>query len=1049
MKHFWMSGLIVLIVLLTAAPEARAANAGFAPPSVREGVLNLSGWDLASDGPVPLDGEWELYWDRLLAPNDFLAAPRPPVTGFIDVPSFWSEYAVEGGHLPRYGYATYRLVITGNRSEAPMGIKLIYAYSAANIWVNGKPVRSFGQPGYTRQEEVPRFASSSVVDIGPVGDRIELVIQLSNFNNPQGGLISDFVIGTSERLHAMKQREVMEDCLVFGALLMMSGYHMILYALRRKDKSPLYFSLFCLCIAVRTLLSNSRFVIDLYPDMSWAWWAKLSYLTVYVGLFALASFIYHLFPSHIAKPILRFMQWFCAALTLLLALTDIRVYDKTLLPFEIAALLFMLYSIYAVIRAARARQDGAYLFLAGFIVILLAALNDMLSRLTVITTPALLQYGVLFVLFLQSVILSIRFSRSFAQVERLSERLLSLDKLKDEFLAKTSHELRTPLVGIIGITESLLDGTLGEPSPQARLMLQLIRTSGKRLSHLINDILDFAKLKNKDLHIKPVAVDVAGMTELVLALLQPIASKKGLALENHVTAGLFVHADENRLQQILHNLIGNAIKFTDEGFISVSAQPVDTYVAIRIADTGIGIPESGLNRIFESFEQLDSVMERHGGTGIGLAITKQLVELQQGSITVSSTVGEGSVFTFTLPAVVSARELLPELDGVPAAAEVAAEKIEVAAAAVPVPVAKPVRDGQAEAPIVMIVDDDPINIQVLVSFVGGTYRVLETCNGLEAVRWIREGVKPDIVLLDIMMPHISGFEICRRIRTEYNSGEMPVLFLSANNQIADLTAAFELGANDYIPKPADKQELLARIGMHLRLAQWNRSLEKELTIRTDKLEAVMRETARALSEISILEERSRIARDIHDKVGHTLTASIVQMEVAMMMTDKDARAAAEKLQSACELTRQGLREMRQSVHMLYEQSADLDLFSSLLKLVQDTEKYAEVVIERQIEPISHALPPEQEKWIYRALQEGITNGIRHGRCNWFKFALKRTGHHIEFILENDGLPFKPGKFGLGLTAMKQQAERWQGTFQIGSDGAAGCRLEITLPIQRR
>jgi two-component system sensor histidine kinase ChiS len=629
--------------------------------------------------------------------------------------------------------------------------------------------------------------------------------------------------------------------------------------------------------------------------------------------------------------------------------------------------------------------------------------------------------------------------------------LLSLDKLKDEFLAKTSHELRTPLVGIIGITESLLDGTLGEPSPQAKRMLQLIRTSGSRLSHLINDILDFAKLKNKDLHIRPVVVDVARMTELVLALLQPLASKKGLVLENRVPAGLFVHADENRLQQILHNLIGNAIKFTDEGFISVTAQPGDTYAAIRIADTGIGIPESGLNRIFESFEQLDSAMERHGGTGIGLAITKQLVELQQGSIAVSSTVGEGSVFTFTLPVAASAKELLPEPDGVPAAAETETE-VETAgevAAAAPVRAAKPVRDGQAEAPIVMIVDDDPINIQVLVNFVGETYRVMETCNGLEAARWIREGVKPDIVLLDIMMPHVSGFEICRQIRTDYSSGEMPVLFLSAKNQIADLTEAFELGANDYIPKPADKRELLARIGMHLRLAQWNRSLEKELTIRTDKLEAVMRETARALSEISVLEERSRIARDIHDKVGHTLTASIVQMEVAMMMTEKDVRSAVEKLQSACELTRQGLREMRQSVHMLYEQSAELDLFSSLIKLVQDTEKYAEVVIEQHIEPISHALLPEQEKWIYRALQEGITNGIRHGRCKWFKFALRQTGRHIEFVLENDGLPYKSGKFGLGLTAMKQQAERWHGTFQIGADGATGCRLEIILPIQRR
>lgn len=1076
------------------------------PPAVREGVLDLSGWDLASDGPVPLEGDWAFYWNRLLEPGDFgerpddtgnsgsstLPADGPAPTGYFPVPSFWSKYTVDGQALPRNGCATYRLVITGNRSAEPLGIKMMYAYSGVRVWVNGVPAWSNGEPGLTRGEEVPRFMASTVVEIGPAGERIELVIQLSNFHNPQGGLISGFVIGTAERLHAMKQRETIEDSLVFGALLIMAVYHSILYVLRRKDRTPLYFSLYCLCIAVRTLLSNSKFVLDLFPQFPWEWFAKLSYLTVYVGLMFLASFVYHLFPAQVAKRAWRFMQWFCGALTLLVLLTDIRIYDLTLPVFELAALLFLLYTIYAVIRAARHRQDGAYLFLGGFAVLLLASINDMLSRLMLVPTPALMQYAMLVFVFLQSVILSARFSRSFAQVEQLSERLLSLDKLKDEFLAKTSHELRTPLVGIIGLTETLMDGVHGQPSPQAVRLLRLIRDSGRRLAHLVDDILDFAKLKNNDLHIRPAAVDVARLTELVVLLLRPLADRKGLKLENQVPGGLFVRADENRLQQILHNLVGNAIKFTEQGSIAVSAEPAGSFVTIRVTDTGIGIPEDELERIFESFEQLESAMEHHGGTGIGLAIAKQLVELQQGRIGVTSRVGEGSEFFFTLPAAAAEDAGEAADPGLPAqelaAAAQPAETIHAADSARrasipataldsaqhahspgPAPAGPDTSTAQAaasadpdaavppsgdspDAPIILIVDDDPINVEVLANYVRGAYRTIETCSSLEAIRWIREGLRSDLVLLDIMMPHANGFDICRHIRDRYGSGEMPVLFLSARNQIADLTTAFEMGANDYIVKPVDKQELLARIAMHLRLAQWNRSLEEELSLRTSRLESVMRETAKSMAEISVLEERNRIARDIHDRVGHTLTASIVQMEAAMLLAGKDPQAAVGKLEPVSELIRQGLKEMRQSVHMLYEQTVELSLFSSLIKLIQDTEKYAGVVVEHAIEPIAHPLPPEQEKLIYRALQEGITNGIRHGRSRRFRFELRQSGPSIRFTLENDGLPYKPGTFGLGLASMKEQTERWQGTFQVEAssvaDSIAGCKLSITLPIPR-
>jgi|GEM_PF-704042 len=1078
-KIYGMITLLFICMMLSATlwTESGLAYAKAAPPAPADGALDVSGWDAAANGPLELDDGWELYWGRLLEPRDFLASSVPERAGLFAVPSFWRKYEVDGQPLPDYGYATYRLVVTNYGGNQPLSLKLRNIYSSAALWVNGRQLYTIGRPGTDADSTVPRFAPSAVIDLGNPGPRLELIIQVANFSYPRGGINNALQLGTTQQLRQMKQTEIMQDSFVFGALIIMTMYHLILYLLRRKDASPLYFACFCLCIAVRTLLVNSRFLLDLYPNFSWVWFGKLSYLTVYVALYFIASFIYHLFPAYFSRRVLRVSRWLSIALTLLTVCAGISWYDRSLPVFEAYTALLLLYGIYVALRATRDRQDGAWLFIVGFLVLLAVSLNDTVKRLSLIETPTLLQHGVLIVIFLQSVILSLKFAKTYVQAERLSERLLSLDKLKDEFLAKTSHELRTPLVGMIGLSESLLEGAHGPLPEPAAQMLKLMTISGKRLSHLVNDILDFSKIKNNDLHLRPVAIELAQVAELVVLLLGPLAAKKGLLLVNRIPAELVVHVDEDRVQQILHNLIGNAIKFTEGGSIVLSAQRLDKHVLVHVADTGSGIPVADQARIFDSFEQLDGTMERYGGTGIGLAITRQLVELHGGEIRVSSAPGEGAVFSFTLPAVArqaadgaaagaAAETPGAQADGAgPPTPTAAAEPGRAAptALASAVPGGPPARadagpagapaaahDAAAEQPpTVMVVDDDPINVQVLVNFLHGRYRIVETSRPQEALRWLQDGFAPDIVLLDIMMPHVSGFQLCRHIRSARSSSELPVIFLSAKSQIADLTTAFELGANDYLLKPADKQELLARIGLHLRLAQWNRSLEQELTVRTDKLKRMMEATATAMAEISVLEERNRIARDIHDQVGHTLTASIVQMEAGLHMLGKDFDAARDKLQLVADLVRQGLREMRQSVHTLHDQELQLDLFSSLIKLIQDTERYADVKIEHELEPLAQPLRPELEQLFLHALQEGLTNGIRHGRSGRFSLQLKQQAGHIEFMLDNDGEPYRAAQLGFGLSAMKRQAESWQGSLSIGPAPTASCRLEIRIPLQRR
>lgn len=249
----------------------------------------------------------------------------------------------------------------------------------------------------------------------------------------------------------------------------------------------------------------------------------------------------------------------------------------------------------------------------------------------------------------QSVMLAIKFANEHKMVEALSQRLQISDRLKDEFLANTSHELRTPLNGIIGICDSLIDGIAGSLPDRTRANLKLISSSARRLASLIDDILDYARLKTRDITLSLKDIDLRQITEVVLAILKATSPSKNVERINDVSSDFpTVRGDENRVQQILFNLIGNAVKFTEKGTIRVFAVDKGSLVMVHIQDTGKGIPADRVDDIFRSFEQVDGIRVRnHCGSGLGLPITRKLVELQGGTIHVRSIENRGSTFSFT------------------------------------------------------------------------------------------------------------------------------------------------------------------------------------------------------------------------------------------------------------------------------------------------------------------------------------------------------------------------------------------------------------------
>ena len=478
-------------------------------------------------------------------------------------------------------------------------------------------------------------------------------------------------------------------------------------------------------------------------------------------------------------------------------------------------------------------------------------------------------------------------SRQRRKIERerhINRQLRQVDQLKSDFLANTSHELRTPLHGMTGIAESLLDGAAGKLSHQVRDNLRLIVTSGRRLNALVDDLLDFSKLGRGRLGLHKKPVDLASLSDMVLTLSRSLVGDKDITLRNHVPVTLPpAHADENRLQQVLHNLVANAIKFTDQGEITIEAEALDDAVIVRVRDTGIGIEEEHWEEVFEPFVQVDGSENRqHGGAGLGLSVARELVQLHNGTIWLEANAPRGMVFSFSIPQAAVDEDAVLHVEAVSNEEEVTETASSVPTSA-PRPLAAPtptlmphLRQGSDHH--ILIVDDEPINRQILVNMltVQG-YRFTEAASGDEALKAV-ERASFDLVLLDIMMPQMSGYEVCRTLRQTYSMQELPVIFLTAKSQDEDLVSGFAAGGNDYLTKPVRRMELISRVRSHL-----------ELTDLHSHMETLVEQRTRRISELNEeLEDRNAELERFTYTISHDLKSPLVTIKGFLGFARQDA-----------------------------------------------------------------------------------------------------------------------------------------------------------------
>lgn len=372
-----------------------------------------------------------------------------------------------------------------------------------------------------------------------------------------------------------------------------------------------------------------------------------------------------------------------------------------------------------------------------------------------------------------------------AELAVARDQALTATQHKSEFLANMSHELRTPLNAVIGFSEVLLEKMFGEINRKQEEYLGDILGSGRHLLALINDILDLAKIESGHMELDLGTFELPAVLTSTFMLIRERAKRHSInvSLDIDQRLGRFT-ADERKLKQILLNLLSNAVKFTpDEGALSLKAVLQDDGVEISVTDSGIGIEPEFQQKIFDEFFQVGDHLQKHEGTGLGLAVTKKYIELHGGWIRVQSAKGQGSIFTFTLPVLPA-----PEKRSTPTRA---------------LPDAQP----NADIPLVLVVEDDPVAAKLLSIYLmeaGFSVEVAADGDaGLEKAKTLR----PALITVDILIPKIDGWELLTRLKADQATASIPVVVVSI---IDERGRGFSLGATDYLLKPVDR-EVLVRV----------------------------------------------------------------------------------------------------------------------------------------------------------------------------------------------------------------------------------------------
>ena len=615
-------------------------------PSPAEGVLDLRGTEMDQNSFISLNGEWEFFWKQLLTPDNYPANISGDQRIIVNVPSYWTEYTIDSQKLPGSGYGTYGLsILLPADYNSTLCFDVPIFDCAYRFFLDGRLIESNGTVGTTEEEEEPWYAPSSFCYV-PRGDTVQILIQVSNFHHRRGGFWKGMFVGGSTRVLERIEKRSMFNYSTIGVLFFFTFFFIIFFFFSRRDKYMLFFALTALGILIRTVNSGQYFS-NSFVDAPWAWQVRMEYLGSYLAFIFGTIFLHRIYPTRYMIPVVRINTILFSAASISLFLLPVRLFAYGMLIYQpLVVLLLANYLVISLIGTFRGKlQDAVFFFSLGFFIYTL--INDILVANSASAAYSNYLSPVSFQLFIfaVAVVIIVQWVKNYN--ERLA--LESALRFKNKVLSVIAHDLKNPVASIAQFTDLL---ATKKNQTTSESILNSLQESSQAAVNLLENLLYWSRSQSEELVVVPEEFDIPKVVDEVFSLFTHMSQHKEVQLEQDVTPDLRVYADRMLVHTVIRNLVSNALKFTQRhGKVTIRARSEGKMVSISVIDTGVGIkPE-----ILEQFElngklQSSTGTEKEHGTGLGLQLVRDLVTRNGGTLHIRSQPGEGSEFTFTVPA---------------------------------------------------------------------------------------------------------------------------------------------------------------------------------------------------------------------------------------------------------------------------------------------------------------------------------------------------------------------------------------------------------------